>query len=103
MPTFLVLKSAVFRIENIFRYTQENWGKEQANLYIDGMFERFNQIADKKSNSRPIPAEFEISGFFTQYEKHYIYWKELGSEQVGIVTVLHQRMHQIERFKEDFN
>ena len=65
------------------------------------MFKRFEQIADKEILWHPIPAEFEVSGFFTHYEKHVIYWKELNSGQIGIVTVLHERMHQIERFRED--
>jgi hypothetical protein len=31
-----------------------------------------------------------------------IYWKILSNGDIGIVTVLHARMHQIERFREDF-
>ncbi len=40
---------------------------------------------------------------FFRYKKHFVYWKYLSSGDVGIVTVLHERMHQIERFKEDFS
>jgi toxin ParE1/3/4 len=52
--------------------------------------------------SHPIPAEFDVEGFFFQYEKHFVYWKVLNNGDLGIVTVLHQRMHQIDRFREDF-
>ena len=52
--------------------------------------------------SRPIPAEFGVEGFFSQYEKHFVYWKYLSNGKVGIVTILHERMHQIARFKDDF-
>ncbi len=52
--------------------------------------------------SRPIPAEFGVDGFFFRYEKHFVYWKYLTSGDVGIVTILHERMHQIERFQNDF-
>ncbi|MET0047061.1 MAG: type II toxin-antitoxin system RelE/ParE family toxin [Sedimenticola sp.] len=101
MADFLVLKSAGFRLQEIFNYTRENWGEEQARDYIEGMFERFAQIAAREVIWHPIPAEFEVNGYFTVYEKHYIYWKELSSGQVGIVTVLHERMHQMERFAAD--
>lgn len=102
MPKFLVLKSAAVRLQEIFSYTQENWGDKQANKYIEGLFKQFEQIADRETLWHPIPGEFEVTGFFTRYEKHLIYWKELNSGQIGIVTVLHERMHQIERLSEDF-
>lgn len=93
-------ESADIRLKQIFSSTQENWGDEQTRQYIEGVFERFELIADEETLSHPIPAEFEVSGFFTRHEKHVI-CRELGSGQVGIVTVLHERMHQMERFRED--
>ncbi len=43
-----------------------------------------------------------MNGYFFRYEKHIVYWKTLGNGDIGIVTVLHERMHQIDRFREDF-
>lgn len=43
----------------------------------------------------PVPAAFGIEGFFYCYEKHFDYWKELASGDIGIVTVLLEHMHQI--------
>jgi len=101
MPRFLVQKRAALRIKKIYCYTQETWGNKQAKDYIDGLFQTFNQIANKQVIWRPIPADFEVNGFYTVYKKHYIYWKELNTEQIGIVTILHERMHQMERFQDD--
>ena len=53
-------------------------------------------------NSRPVPAEFGVDGFFFRYEKHFVYWRYLNNKDVGIVTILHERMHQIERYQDDF-
>ena len=47
------------------------------------------------------PAEFGVDGCVFRYEKDYVYWKRLDNGDVGIVTVLHERMHQIDRFWED--
>jgi len=101
MPRFLVQKSAAARLTEIFHYIQRQWGDEQAHRYINGLFERFEQIASREVIWHPVPAGFGVSGYYTVYEKHYIYWKELASGQIGIVTVLHERMHQVDRFKED--
>jgi toxin ParE1/3/4 len=66
------------------------------------LFDAFGKIEKHEVFSRPIPAEFCVDGFFFQYQKHFVYWKYLPSGTVGIVTILHERMHQIERFKKDF-
>jgi len=52
--------------------------------------------------SKPIPAEFGVEGFFFRYERHFVYWRHLSNGDIGIVTVLHERMQRIDRFREDF-
>lgn len=52
--------------------------------------------------SRPGPAEFGVEGFFFRDERHLVYWRRLSSGDIGIVTLRHERMHQIGRFREDF-
>lgn len=103
MSKLLVQKAAAARLKEIFTYTRKRWGDDQARRYINGIFERFEQIANQTAISRPIPAEFEVRGYYTVYEKHFIYWKELDSGRIGIVSVLHERMHQLKRFREDGN
>jgi len=102
MKQFLVQHAASFRIDEIYRYTLKHWGAVNAESYISGLFEAFEKIATHEVFSRPIPAEFGVEGFFFRYERHVVYWKYLSNGVVGIVTILHERMHQIERFREDF-
>ncbi len=103
MTQFLVQNAASFRIDEIYRYTLNQWGEEKAESYIFGLFKSFEKIGKHEVFSHPIPAEFAVDGFYFRYEKHFVYWKYLSSGVVGIVTILHERMHQIERFKEDFS
>jgi toxin ParE1/3/4 len=98
-----VQAAAAHRIDDIYRHTAETWGEAQAERYIRGLFDRFDAIAARSFPWRPIPAEFGVSGFVCRYEHHLIYWKVLRDGDVGIVTVLHERMHQIERFRDDFS
>ena len=102
MAVVRVQDTAAHRLDEIFRYTRDQWGAEQAERYITGMFEAFERIADHGVASRPVPAEFGVEGFFFRYERHFVYWRKLKNGDIGIVTVLHARMHQIDRFREDF-
>jgi len=102
MKKFLVLNSASYRIDEIYQYTLNRWGEKKAGSYIKGLFDSFAGIGTHTVVSRPVPAEFGVDGFFYKYEKHFVYWKFLQNGTVGIVTVLHERMHQIARFQDDF-
>jgi toxin ParE1/3/4 len=98
---FLVQRVAAHRIDDIYVYTRDQWGEAQAERYIEGLFARFEAIAAREFPWRAIPAEFGVSGFVCKHEHHFIYWKLLGDGTVGIVTILHERMHQIGRLKDD--
>lgn len=100
-PAFRVQDAAGRRLDEIFVYTRDTWGDEQAIAYLRGLFARFEDIAAKRVVWREIPAEFGIDGYFCRYEKHVIYWRVLTGGDVGIATVLHERMHQFDRFRDD--
>jgi toxin ParE1/3/4 len=97
-----LLRAAGHRLDEIYGYTRARWGEEQAARYINGLFARFAAIAAREFPWRPVPAEFGVSGFVCRHEQHLIYWKLLADGSIGIVTILHQRMHQIERFQADW-
>ena len=99
MSGFRVEVGAGHRIDEIYHYTLDTWGEAQANRYIRGLFERFEEIAARRENWRLIPAEFGVDGYFCRYEKHVIYWRLLSDGDVGIATILHERMHRIERLR----
>lgn len=96
-----IQEAASWRLDEIYRYTRDRWGTEQADQYITGMFEAFNGIETHRTSSRPIPAEFGIEGYFFRHERHFVYWRRLSNGDIGIVTILHERMHQIDRFRDD--
>jgi len=101
VSSYRVLDAAGDRIDDIYRYIRERWGEAQADAYIRELFARFGEIAARKVPWRAIPAPFGIDGHVCQYERHFIYWKVLEDGTVGIVTVLHERMHQLGRLRED--
>jgi toxin ParE1/3/4 len=102
VTVFRVSLGAAHRLDDIYVYTRERWGEPQAERYIRGLFERFDDIARRRVPWRAIPAEFGVDGFVCRYERHFIYWKPLEDGAVGIVTILHEQMHLMDRFREDF-
>ncbi|MDE1147716.1 MAG: type II toxin-antitoxin system RelE/ParE family toxin [Azospirillaceae bacterium] len=102
MTTVRINEAAGHRLDEVYRYTRDRWGTEQANRYITGLFDAFNRIADHGVRSRPIPADFGVDGYFFRHEHHFVYWRRLSNGDIGIITILHERMHRIERFREDF-
>ena len=58
MPTYRVLKAASYRIDEIYSYSWDQWGEEQAKQYINGLFECFDKIAKREVLWRAIPAEY---------------------------------------------
>lgn len=97
-----IQEAASLRLDDIYRYTRDRWGEAQADRYITGMFEAFERIDAHGILSKPIPAAFGVEGSFFRYERHFVYWKRLSNGDIGIVTILHERMHQIDRFRDDF-
>lgn len=102
MRVVRVQEAAALRIDEIYRYPRERWGAARADRYITGLFEAFGRIAGGGVPSRPVPAAFGVDGYVFRYERHFVYWKTLNNGDIGIVTVLHERMHQMDRFREDF-
>lgn len=101
MAAVRIQEAASFRLDEIYRYTRDRWGIEQADRYITSLFEAFDKIETHEVVSRPIPVEFGVDGFFFRHERHFVYWRRLSNGDVGIVTIIHERMHQIARFRED--
>ena len=98
-----VPEAASLRLDEIYRYTRDRWGEARAQTYIAGLFAAFEQIETRGGVSRPVPAEFGVEGYFFRYERHFVYWRRLSNRDIGIVTVLHERMHQmVARLKDGF-
>ncbi len=102
MAAVRIQEATSHRLDEIYRYTQDRWGSEQADRYITGLLEAFDRIGTHRVMSKPIPVGFGVEGYFFRYERHFVYWRRLSNGDIGIVTILHERMHQIGRFREEF-
>ena len=99
MPGLRIQEAASWRLDDIYRYTRDRWGQAQADRYITGLFDAFARIESHGVASKPVPAEFGVEGFYFRYERHFVYWRRLSNGDIGIVTILHEHMHQIVHFR----
>lgn len=103
MATIQIQQAASHHLDDIYHYTRNRWGTKQADHYITELFETFERIETRGITSKSIPAEFGVEGYFFRYMKHIVYWRRLSNGDIGIGTILHERMHQIDRFRDDFS
>jgi len=60
-----------------------------------GFLRDLEKIALQSELSIPIPAAFGIYRYYFQYERQHILWRALSHGDIGIMTILHEQMHQL--------
>ena len=78
MSVVFVEPTADQRLDEIYEFTAEQWGEEQADRYIQRLFERFAAIAARRVPWRALPPEFGVPLFYARAEHHIVYWRERG-------------------------
>ena len=62
---------------------------------ITGLFAAYRADRNARCCIRgPCPPKLGVEGYFFKYERHFVYWRHLSNGDIGIVTILHERMHQ---------
>jgi toxin ParE1/3/4 len=77
-------------LENIWLYTQQEWGTTQAELYMDTLFSAFARFAQTPlvaASCEHIRAGYRRS----RIERHMIYFR-VTDYGIAVVRVLHDRM-----------
>jgi toxin ParE1/3/4 len=93
---------AVSQLAEIYNYSLDTWGEDQAERYVQELLNTFDRVATDSSLGRPIPSEFQVDGRFTRCGKHIIYWRRFDDGTIGIVAILHERMIKTDRLRAAF-
>lgn len=81
--------AAINDIAQIWDYTAENWGQDQAEYYLTILRDNCQNIADKQKNGRAIDVR---QGYYKYRSgKHFIYYRWQNT-QLHIVRILHEAM-----------
>jgi toxin ParE1/3/4 len=77
-------------LQNIYWFTHESWGENQAEIYINSLFATFDLLAQRPEMGRLRTELARDIRSFT-HKRHVIYYTNLNAE-IGIARVLHVSM-----------
>ncbi|MBC8287548.1 MAG: type II toxin-antitoxin system RelE/ParE family toxin [Nitrospinae bacterium] len=98
MRPYELTKDAEADLEEIARYTIEEWGEAQAESYLGKISQCFKNITKNKVASRTFSEKFPDAQVI-RCEHHYIFYLYLKGEKPIIFAVLHERMDMLTRLK----
>lgn len=87
----------------IWIYTEGKWGSKQADKYIDGLHSALTQISDNPSSWRKVRGKRFAGVYFFRYEQHVVFFKQFASGDIGIISILHEKMDLPLRLLDDLN
>jgi toxin ParE1/3/4 len=90
MAEYRLSPAAERDLEDIWRYTQEQWGLAQAERYVDALIAMFGALAEAPDSA---PACEHIRPGYRRrgVERHVIYFRTTPYG-IAVVRVLHERM-----------
>ena len=97
MRTYDLSLAAEEDLRNIWRYTYDTWGVDQAEKYFNQIEACCEAVGNGRARSKSfneLPNDVRIH----RCEHHYVVW--LDVERPIIVAILHERMDFVQRLKD---
>lgn len=89
MSRYYFTRRAFLDLEEIYRFSVDNWGEHVATSYIDELFSAFQHIAQNPTQG--IKRHYRSSPFLmAPAGKHYAIYERFGSDII-IATVIHSK------------
>ena len=86
-------------LEKIWRYTFETWSLEQADRYINQIFEEIAYISINPENGKDF-SHIRKNYMRTKVKSHFIFYRVFNkANMVEIIRILHQQMDIENRLK----
>jgi len=96
-----IYQAAKERILEIWDYTEQTWGEDQADKYVRGLVEAINTAQSRRHQWRQVMDEALSGVFFIRYQHHYLFFRELSDGTLGVISILHENMDIPTRLRED--
>ena len=91
MSKYVIFKPANAALDEVWHYSFENWGEEQAEKYIEGLFTTMQKAASREILWRKIREQTLLDAYFVKYQRHYIFFRELEDDLIGIISIIHEK------------
>jgi len=96
-----IFGSAEARLLEIWDYTLEKWGEEQADAYVRSLIDAIHAVQGQRHLWRPVADKSLRGVWFIRHEHHYVFFRELPGGVIGVISILHESMDLPARLKED--
>lgn len=94
--SFRITPRAAQDMRNIARYTLQNWGRKQRDVYLRAIDKRFSWLAENPSLGRPRPDIKE--GYYSYPQGSHVIFYLVRKGGIDIIGVPHQRMNVMNYF-----
>ena len=96
-----ISQAARQRLLDIWDYTEQTWGEDQEDRYIRGLVNTIDAASTERHRWRPVMDQKLKGVFFIRYQHHYVFFRELSNEKLGVINILHENMDLPSRLKDD--
>jgi toxin ParE1/3/4 len=99
MPEFRVTPRALEDLKNIGRYTEQQWGRHQRNIYLKALEKRFVWLAENPQLGKH---RTDVAGDYHGFPQgeHVVFYM-IGEKSIDIIGILHKEMDIITYFLPD--
>lgn len=98
-----IFRPAQARLGEVWDYTFRKWGEEQADDYVRDLVRGIEALPDSRYKWRRVKDAELADVWFMRIQHHYIFFRELPSGAIGVISILHENMDLPARLKEDFS
>lgn len=91
MTNYLIYKPASASLDDVWQYSINQWGEEQAEAYLTGLFDTIQKAAIRDILWRKVQQTTQLEAYFVKYKRHYIFFRELEDELIGIISIIHEK------------
>ena len=99
--TAKIYPAARERLLQIWDYTDQKWGEEQADAYVNSLVAFAHELPSHRARWRPMRGKGFSGIWLIRHKHHYLFFRELSNGQIGILSILHENMDLPARLRED--
>lgn len=96
----VIHRAAEIRLGEIWDYTVEKWGEEQADRYLRELGACMNGLFSQRHLWRSVKDKRLLDVFFVRCGRHFIFFREL-LEHIAVISLLHESMDLLQRLRDD--
>jgi len=96
-----IYRAAQARLLEVWDYSETTWGEKQADAYVRELVDAAQRLPDERHRWRPVGDRVLRGVFFVRHRHHYLFFRELGGGELGVISVLHESMDIPARLRED--